>query len=86
MKPKTQVWKLLTTLLYGEYGWLRRAPLGHITVPIRELAQQLGRRPENLHEDVAYLFTLGLMEDIDWRSHYFTAKLKCPVDTNWKTK
>lgn len=84
MKPKMQAWKLFTTLLYGEYGWIKRAPLGHITVPIRALADHLGRRPEPIKDDLAYLFHLKLVDDVDWRAHYFTCKLALPVDMAWK--
>lgn len=86
MRPRTQAWKLFVTLLYGEYGWIRRAPQGHVTVPVRALADHLGRRPPTLHEDIAFLFKMALIRDVDWQGHYFTCTLSPPKDSEWKKR
>lgn len=77
-------YKVLTTLLYGRFGWLERHPGGLLTAPTAPLVQALGlRRAPRLHGALEWLQVAGLVESYRWYRGSVAVRVAAPAGTGW---
>lgn len=72
-------YRLLMSLLYGQYPWLTRHPGGLMSVPTGPLCRALGTRAADLRAALDWGRDVGLWDSVTWHGHWFMVRPIPPV-------
>ncbi len=71
-------YKLLTILLYGQFGWLKRDGQGWARCPVLASRNYLKTNPENLRCALTSLENWGVIKKYHWYKNWFEVELEIP--------